>query len=197
MAQSEHLPICKAAYDFCLYVEPVVRGVSRYHKYVLGQDLDDGGRRVLKVLGRANARPCATRRSAAHTDTPLEWRRAQRIDVLVQPSLDELRWVQPDHEQVATTAFATAVVAGDGAVGGVTAGLTGTEVFGRTEVQATSVDARHGTSARRTYTGEVRETLDKMRADSEDIRCQMAARSFAAALQAFRVDTAALAPPAS
>jgi len=35
MAQSEHLPIYKAAYDLCLYVEQVVRGFSRYHKPVL------------------------------------------------------------------------------------------------------------------------------------------------------------------
>lgn len=28
MAQSEHLPIYKCAYDFCLYFEQVVRGFS-------------------------------------------------------------------------------------------------------------------------------------------------------------------------
>jgi hypothetical protein len=124
---------------------------------------------------------------------PLEALRTQGIDVLVQPSLDELRWDQPDHDQVIATAVAIAVVAG--AVGGVAYGLTDTEVFGRTEIQATIVDARHGTSETRTYNGEVRETLDKMRADSADTRREMAARSFAAAMQAFRVDMAALAPP--
>jgi hypothetical protein len=56
MAQTEHLPIYKAAYDLCLYFEQVVRNFSRYHKYSLGQDLRDGARRVLKLIVRANAR---------------------------------------------------------------------------------------------------------------------------------------------
>jgi hypothetical protein len=36
MAQAEHLPIYKAAYDLCLYLEQVVRNFSRYHKYTVG-----------------------------------------------------------------------------------------------------------------------------------------------------------------
>ena len=59
MAQTEHLPIYKAAYDFCLYVEQMVRGFSRYHKYALGSDLRDGARRVLKLVVRANSRRVA------------------------------------------------------------------------------------------------------------------------------------------
>ncbi len=67
MAQSEHLSIYKASYDLCLYLEQVVRGFSRYHKYVLGADLRDGARRVLKLIVRANGRrmhpfpPCGGR----------------------------------------------------------------------------------------------------------------------------------------
>jgi len=56
MAQSDHLPIYKSSYDLCLYLEQVVRGFSRYHKYSLGADLRDGARRVLKLIVRANAR---------------------------------------------------------------------------------------------------------------------------------------------
>jgi len=56
MAQSEHLPIYRCSYDLCLYLEQVVRGFSRYHKYTLGADLRDGARRVLKLIVRANAR---------------------------------------------------------------------------------------------------------------------------------------------
>src|SRR5436309_651615 len=56
MAQAEHLSIYKASYDLCLYLEQVVRGFSRYHKYTLGADLRDGARRVLKLVVRANAR---------------------------------------------------------------------------------------------------------------------------------------------
>jgi hypothetical protein len=32
MAQGEHLPIYKAAYDVCLYVEQLVRKLSRFHE---------------------------------------------------------------------------------------------------------------------------------------------------------------------
>jgi len=42
MARTEHLPIYKSAYDLCLYLEQVVHGFSRYHKYTLGADLRGG-----------------------------------------------------------------------------------------------------------------------------------------------------------
>ena len=56
MAQAAHLPIYKASYDLCLYMEQIVRSFSRYHKYTLGSDLRDGARRVLKLVARANTR---------------------------------------------------------------------------------------------------------------------------------------------
>jgi four helix bundle protein len=56
MAQTEHLPIYKSAYDLCLYFEQVVKNFSRYHKYSLGADLRDGAREVLKLIVRANSR---------------------------------------------------------------------------------------------------------------------------------------------
>ena len=56
MAQAEHLPIYKASYDLCLYLEQVVRNFSRYHKYTLGADLRDSALRVLKLVVRANSR---------------------------------------------------------------------------------------------------------------------------------------------
>ena len=56
MAQTEHLPIYKATYDLCLYLEQIVQHFSRYHKYALGADLRDGARRALKLVVRANAR---------------------------------------------------------------------------------------------------------------------------------------------
>ncbi len=52
MAQAEHLPIYKRAYDLCLYLEQVVRGFSRYHKYALGADLRESARRALKLVVR-------------------------------------------------------------------------------------------------------------------------------------------------
>lgn len=56
MAQAEHLPIYKSAYDLCLYFEQVVRNFSRYHKYSIGADLRDSARKVLKLVVRANSR---------------------------------------------------------------------------------------------------------------------------------------------
>ena len=67
MAQTEHVPIYKRAYDLCLYFEQVVRNFSRYHKYSLGADLRDGARRVLKLVVRGNAR-----REKAPTDQAVE-----------------------------------------------------------------------------------------------------------------------------
>ena len=56
MAHTEHLPIYKAAYDLCLWLEQVVRGFPRYHKDAIGSDLREGSRRILRLVVRANAR---------------------------------------------------------------------------------------------------------------------------------------------
>jgi hypothetical protein len=56
MARTEHLPIYKAAYDLCLYLDRVVRGVPRYHKYSLGADVRGAARRALRLVVRANSR---------------------------------------------------------------------------------------------------------------------------------------------
>ncbi len=56
MAQSEHLPIYKTAYDLCLYLEQVVKTFARYHAFTLGADLRNGSRRVLTLVVRANSR---------------------------------------------------------------------------------------------------------------------------------------------
>lgn len=56
MARTEHLPIYKACYDLSLWLERVVHGFCRYHKYALGADLRAAARRSLTVVVRANAR---------------------------------------------------------------------------------------------------------------------------------------------
>jgi 23S rRNA-intervening sequence protein len=56
MARTEHLPIYKAAYDLCLYLDQVVRGFPRYHKYSLGADLRAAARRALRLVVRGNSR---------------------------------------------------------------------------------------------------------------------------------------------
>jgi len=54
MAQYEHLPIYKKAYDLTLYVEKIVHNFSRYHKYSVGAELRELSRDVLRLIRRAN-----------------------------------------------------------------------------------------------------------------------------------------------
>ncbi len=54
MARYEHLPIYKKAFDLAVYVDPMVRDFSRYHKYTHGTDLRNGTRQVLRLIIRAN-----------------------------------------------------------------------------------------------------------------------------------------------
>jgi len=55
MARYEHLPIYRDAYDLALHLENLVRHFSRYHKYTLGTDLRNAGRRVLETVIEANS----------------------------------------------------------------------------------------------------------------------------------------------
>ena len=55
MAQYEHLPIYKKAMDLTIYIENVVRGFSKYHKYTLGSDLRNLSRTVVRLIIRANS----------------------------------------------------------------------------------------------------------------------------------------------
>ena len=56
MARYEHLPIYKAAFDFTVYVEQIVRQFSRYHKYTLGTELRNRSRQIITLIMRANNR---------------------------------------------------------------------------------------------------------------------------------------------
>jgi len=56
MAQYEHLPIYKKAMDLAVYIENVVRGFSRYHKYTIGTDLRNLSREVVRLIIAANSR---------------------------------------------------------------------------------------------------------------------------------------------
>ena len=55
MAQYEHLPIYKKAMDIAAYIENIVKGFSRYHKYTLGTDLRNFSRAVLRLIIQANS----------------------------------------------------------------------------------------------------------------------------------------------
>ena len=54
MAQYEHLPIYKKAFELVVYFENIVRNFSRYHKYTLGSDLRRQSREVVGLIVRAN-----------------------------------------------------------------------------------------------------------------------------------------------
>ncbi len=54
MAQFEHLPIYKKAYDLTLYFEKIVRNFSRYHKYTVGAELRQLSREALQLIRLAN-----------------------------------------------------------------------------------------------------------------------------------------------
>ncbi len=54
MAQYDHLPIFRTAFQLTVYLEEAVRGMPRYHKYAIGARLRDRCARVLRTIIRAN-----------------------------------------------------------------------------------------------------------------------------------------------
>jgi len=50
----ENLPIYKNAMDFCVYIETIIRGFEKYHKYTLGVDLGNESKALLYLIHRAN-----------------------------------------------------------------------------------------------------------------------------------------------
>lgn len=55
MAQYEHLPIYRKAFDVAVYVEDMVKGFSRYHKYTLGTEMRDLSRALMRLIVAANS----------------------------------------------------------------------------------------------------------------------------------------------
>lgn len=62
MARYNHLPIYRQAQELMVYVETVVRGFSRYHKYTIGTRLRESTWQVLTLIVKANNTPVAERR---------------------------------------------------------------------------------------------------------------------------------------
>jgi len=54
VAQYEHLPIYKKAMDLAVYIENMVKGFSRYHKYSTGADLRSQVREIVRLIISAN-----------------------------------------------------------------------------------------------------------------------------------------------
>ena len=55
MAQYEQLPIYKKAMDLAVYVETIVRGFPRYHKYTIGSEMRALSHKILVLVVRANS----------------------------------------------------------------------------------------------------------------------------------------------
>jgi hypothetical protein len=55
MAQYEHLPIYRKAFDLSVYLENIARNFSRYHKYTLGSDLRNLSRKIVRLIICANS----------------------------------------------------------------------------------------------------------------------------------------------
>jgi 23S rRNA-intervening sequence protein len=78
MAQYEHLPIYKKAMDLAVYMENVVKGFSRYHKYSTGADLRNLSREIVALIISANSK-------AEKVDTLLQLRDAiERLKVEIR-----------------------------------------------------------------------------------------------------------------
>ena len=77
MAQADHLPIFKASYDLCLYLEQVVERFSRSHRFGLGSEIRASARRALVLVVRARRRALA---DSAAAFVQAEQRRAFRVN---------------------------------------------------------------------------------------------------------------------
>lgn len=50
----DNLPIFKSALDLVVYLETIVKGFDKYHKYTLGEELRSSSRALLFLIQRAN-----------------------------------------------------------------------------------------------------------------------------------------------
>ncbi len=50
----DNLPIFKSGLDLVVYIETIVKGFDKYHKYTLGEDLRQQSKEVLFLIQRAN-----------------------------------------------------------------------------------------------------------------------------------------------
>ncbi len=52
--QSNNFPIFKSAMGLTVYIEQIVRGFEKYHKYTIGIDLREMSKKILFLINRAN-----------------------------------------------------------------------------------------------------------------------------------------------
>jgi hypothetical protein len=54
MVSGEKFPIFKSAMGLTVYIEQIVRGFEKYHKYTIGVDLREKSKDMLFLINRAN-----------------------------------------------------------------------------------------------------------------------------------------------
>jgi len=79
MAQYEHLPIYRKAFDMTVHIENIVKGFSRYHKYTLGTDLRNLSRAIVRLIVRANSEMKKAETLTALRDTIEEMKITVRV----------------------------------------------------------------------------------------------------------------------
>jgi len=52
MASSNDFPIFRVALELCVYVETIVKGFEKYHKYTIGADLRSFSKDMLFIINR-------------------------------------------------------------------------------------------------------------------------------------------------
>jgi hypothetical protein len=50
----DNLPIFKSALDLVVYIETIVKGFEKYHKYTVGEDLRNYSKELMFLIQRAN-----------------------------------------------------------------------------------------------------------------------------------------------
>mgnify|MGYP001271734032 CR=1 FL=1 len=50
----DNLPVYKSAMGLCVYIEQIVMGFDRYHKYTIGEDLRSRSKEALFCIHKAN-----------------------------------------------------------------------------------------------------------------------------------------------
>jgi len=52
MANHEKFPIFRSALELCVYIETIVKGFDRYHKYTIGEDMRRFSKDLLFIINR-------------------------------------------------------------------------------------------------------------------------------------------------
>ena len=50
----DNLPIYRSALNLCVYIETIVKGFDKYHKYTIGEDLRTYSKELMFMIHRAN-----------------------------------------------------------------------------------------------------------------------------------------------